>query len=178
MKVTAIVGCVCLVAALTMACSSATRHRVLTFFFDGVPPPTPAPAAESSQHSAQAAAAAPRSIGYTEHGPYAARLCNACHEAAATNILVAPAEDLCLKCHDLRRDRKYTHGPLYSGGCLVCHDPHSSQYRNLLVSESDNFCFHCHDRESVERSPAHEGAQGQCTLCHDAHTSNDKYLLK
>jgi len=178
MKIAAILGSTCLVAALAMGCNTATRHKVLTFFFDGVPPPRPASAAGASQPAAPAAAAAPRGVGYREHGPYAARLCNACHEPAATNALLAPAEELCLQCHDLRRDRNYSHGPLFAGGCIVCHDPHSSQYSNLLVSESDDFCFHCHDRGSVERTAAHEGTEGQCTFCHDAHTSNKKYLLK
>jgi len=178
MKTAAVLGSTCLVAALTMGCNSATRHNVLTFFFDGVPPPRTAPSMEEAQAAPHASPAPARGVGYREHGPYAARLCNACHEPAATNSLVAPAEDLCLQCHDLRRDKKYIHGPLFAGGCIVCHDPHSSQYSNLLVSESDNFCFHCHDRGSVERTAAHVGTEGQCTFCHDAHTSNKKYLLK
>ena len=177
MRVAAILICACLMAALTTGCNTPAHHKVLTYFFDGVPPPKQPPAPEDTA-SSRARQAPARGVGYMEHGPYAARMCTACHEPAATNALLAPAEDLCLRCHDLRRDKKYTHGPLFSGGCLVCHDPHSSQYRNLLVSESDNFCFHCHEQGSVERIVGHEGAEGQCTSCHDAHSSNEKYLLK
>lgn len=178
MKVTAIVGSIGIVAALSMSCNTVTGHKVLTVFFDGVPPPAPASPAEGSLPVVAAGTAPSRSVGYKEHGPYAARMCNACHEAAATNALLAPGEELCYRCHELRLNRKYTHGPLSSGGCLVCHDPHSSQYRNLLVSESDNFCFHCHDRRSVERIAGHDLLGEQCTRCHDAHMSNEKYLLK
>lgn len=94
------------------------------------------------------------------------------------NALVAPREQLCFRCHEIRMNKKYIHGPLASGGCTACHDPHSSQYRYLLVSESDSFCFYCHDRQTVARVGAHRGVQEQCTTCHDAHMSDKKYLLK
>lgn len=164
-----------LLAALCLDCSAATRNRVLTFFFDGVPPPVAAPEA---QPGSGPEAAAGRPIRSYEHGPYAARLCSACHEAAATNALVAPRDQLCFRCHELQLDRKHVHGPIASGGCLVCHDPHRSSYAGLLVSGSDGFCFYCHDARNVEAIEGHEGMAGGCTECHDAHSSEQQYLLR
>ena len=115
---------------------------------------------------------------FGEHGQYGAKLCSGCHESAATNALVLPREQLCFKCHELKLDKKYIHGPLASGGCTVCHDPHSSRNRFLLVSESDTFCFYCHDRATVAPVEAHAGIEGQCTDCHDAHMSDKKYFLR
>jgi predicted CXXCH cytochrome family protein len=91
---------------------------------------------------------------------------------------VAPKEELCFRCHRLRVEKKYVHGPLASGGCLVCHDPHASRYPRLLVSDSDSFCFHCHEAERVARIEGHAGLQGGCTQCHDAHASDERFLLK
>jgi predicted CXXCH cytochrome family protein len=163
-------------AALTAACGATTRHKVLTFLFDGVPPL--APEAGAAPEGVPGQAAAGRPVSQREHGPFAARQCGACHEAAATNALVAPKEELCFRCHDLDLRRRYVHGPIASGGCLVCHDPHSSMYRFLLVSESDQFCFHCHEREAVAAIEGHGTLENGCTECHDAHASDNEHLLK
>jgi predicted CXXCH cytochrome family protein len=163
------------VAAVSMGCNATSRHRILTFFFDGVPPLQQAPE-EGAQPAAGAGPVRP-AVSH-EHGPYAAKLCSACHNAQATNALIVPRDQLCYQCHDLRLTRKYVHGPLASGGCLVCHDPHSSRYAYLLVSESDTFCFHCHDRQALAGTGPHGDLQEMCTTCHDAHMSDKQYLLK
>jgi predicted CXXCH cytochrome family protein len=170
--------CACVVAALGLACDARTRHRTLTLFFDGVPPAKTAPPAAPKSTAGPSEAPPARRLGYREHGPYAAKLCNACHDATATNALVLPPAELCFQCHDLDRSARYIHGPVASGGCLVCHDPHSSRYGSLLVSDSDSFCFRCHDRAAIERIEGHAEAVANCTNCHDAHGSDTKYLLK
>ena len=76
-------------AVLSAGCETATRHKVLNFFFDGVPEPK-APASEQPGQPGRADGAAARPVAYYEHGPYAAKLCNACHETAGGNALVAP----------------------------------------------------------------------------------------
>lgn len=162
-------------AALVWGCDATTRHRVLTFFFDGVPP-LAAPAAEGAPEAA--AGTAPRPAGIQEHGPFAAKLCTACHDPGATNALVVPADQLCFRCHDLPMNRKYIHGPLASGGCRACHDPHRSPYRYLLISDSDGFCLNCHDAATVAANEAHRDVTENCTTCHDAHMSDNRYLLK
>jgi len=140
-------------------------------------PPLEVPETAEETAAAADAASIPRSLN-REHGPYAAKLCDACHDRAATNVLVAPGEQLCFRCHELDTDRKYVHGPLASGGCLVCHKPHSSQYRYLLVSDNTGFCVHCHDASALEQTAAHQDLEEKCTICHDAHKSDNKYLLK
>jgi predicted CXXCH cytochrome family protein len=163
-------------SALALGCNAATRYSVLAVFLDGVPPPQPKE--EATAKLAGASASRPRHTGYREHGPYAAKLCNACHVTGSLSELVAPREQLCLRCHELKTDKKYVHGPLASGGCLACHDPHSSQYRYFLLSESDSFCFRCHEPQVVARVAAHTNVGEQCTRCHDPHMSDNKYLLR
>lgn len=157
---------------------------MLSLFFDGVPEPrsevvSDAPAVQASLGR--------QLVRVGEHGPYAAKLCDSCHDSKATNALVAPAEQLCLRCHELGAAKTYVHGPLASGGCLVCHDPHRSANRFLLVSASDSFCLQCHERaglsvlavaEGAAGSDGHAGDAADCTDCHDAHMSDRRYLLR
>jgi predicted CXXCH cytochrome family protein len=172
-----VAGCIAFGSVLFVGCSAESRYRVLTTVFDGVP--TPRPTAGPGEPSAASTAGAPsRRVGFTEHGPYAAKLCNACHSPAAANELLAPRDQLCSRCHELTAGKRYVHGPLASGGCLVCHDPHSSRFRYLLVSDSDTFCLDCHDRQSIAKIGAHQGVAQQCTACHDAHMSDKEYLLR
>lgn len=178
MKVRTIVACLSAVAVLSIGCNPTTRYKVLTVLFDGVPPPKAPEAAAEKSVAGAAPATQVRQVGYREHGPYAAKLCSACHNPGAFNSLVLPREQLCFKCHEFKLDKKYIHGPLASGGCTACHDPHSSQYRYFLVSESDSFCFRCHERQAVARIEGHAGIEEKCTTCHDAHMSDKKYLLK
>jgi predicted CXXCH cytochrome family protein len=178
MKEVAVVACVCVVTAVLVGCNAPTRYEVLSVFFDGVPTPAPVEEVGAAKATPGPDATLPRRVRFGAHGPYAAKLCTACHESIATNKLAAPREQLCFRCHEFKLDKKYIHGPLASGGCLACHDPHSSQYRYLLVSESDDFCLRCHNRDAIMRAPAHAGVEQQCTGCHDAHMSDKKYLLK
>jgi len=164
-------------AALLLGCSATTRHSVLTYFFDGVPPLEEA-ATTADSPGGPAGPAPSEQAARRDHGPYAAKMCSACHNTGATNVLVAPGEELCFRCHELRLDRKYIHGPLASGGCLQCHDPHGSRYRYLLVSESESFCLRCHDREALVGSGTHPGLKEPCTACHDSHMSDNEHLLK
>jgi predicted CXXCH cytochrome family protein len=192
------------VAVLASGCSTSKHHRVLSFFFDGVPEPEAAVVSTAPEVQATVGR---RLVRPGEHGPYAAKLCDSCHDSRATNALVAPIDQLCVRCHQLGETKAYVHGPLASGGCTVCHDPHRSPNRYLLVSASDGFCLDCHDRaalsvvktaggvaapaagevEGAEAAPetpetpqidAHAGDATNCTDCHDAHMSDRKYLLR
>lgn len=166
------------VAVLTVfaiGCDATVRYKILSTFFDGVRPPTEAAVAgkETAPNSA------PLRLTRTgEHGPYAAKLCTACHASIAGNTFVAPKEQLCFRCHEIKTDKKFVHGPLASGGCLACHDPHGSRYRYLLIAEADDFCLRCHDRRTVAKNAAHTGVDAPCTSCHDPHMSDRKYLLR
>lgn len=168
---------IALLLAVSLGCAAATRHRVLTVFFDGVPP-----LEEELVVSADGGTATLREAGRPRlprpHGPYAAKLCSACHRSPSDNSLVAPKEELCGRCHALRLDRRYVHGPLASGGCLVCHDPHASKFGSLLVADSAVFCVSCHEPSVVAKVEAHAGNAEPCTSCHDAHMSDTRYLLR
>lgn len=171
------VACASMMAVLSVGCNATTRYQVLSFFFDGVPVPKGVPAG-ADQAASQTDVLKLQRTRYGEHGPYAAKLCTACHESAANRTFVVPREQLCFRCHEFKIDKKYVHGPLASGGCTACHDPHSSKYRYLLVSESDTFCFYCHDRQAIGKVGAHQGTEEQCTACHNPHMSDKKYLLR
>ena len=165
-----------LMGALAASCSAASRHKALTTLFDGVPPPKSAAGAPAAGHPASAAPHAP--VEVHEHPPFAAKACDSCHDKARTNALVAPPAELCVRCHEVDAGVKYVHGPLASGGCLVCHDPHSSRYASLLVAEATTFCFRCHDRADLSRIEEHADPEADCTACHNAHGSDSKYLLR
>ncbi len=161
--------------ALSAGCSNIKHHRALSFFFDGVPEPEPVVVSATPEAQTRVGR---QLVQPGEHGPFAAKLCDSCHDSKATNALVVPAEQLCLRCHELGVAKAYVHGPLASGGCLVCHDPHRSANRYLLVSASDGFCLHCHDRGALSPTQGHAAETTDCTSCHDAHMSDRRYLLR
>ena len=161
---------------LLCSCEPMTRYKTLSLFFDGVPNPEEealqAQNAKTGGSGAKQAAAT-----YKMHGPYAARLCSACHQAGSNNLIL-PIERLCVNCHVLQLDKKYVHGPVAAGGCKICHDPHGSSFPYLLVSEARIFCLRCHSEKDIAKNEAHKGVTEECTECHDAHTSDKVYLLR
>lgn len=165
-----------LTASLMPGCAAQTRYQVLSFLFDGVPPPRPAQPATAGARKSAAAAASGR---YRDHGPFAARLCDGCHRKDGSNNLLLPLEELCVSCHTINMEGKKTHGPLASGGCRSCHDPHGSPNRYLLVTRAGEFCLQCHADSDIRKRAVHEDLKdGECTACHDAHGSANRYLLK
>ena len=164
-----------LLLAILHGCAGKTRYQVLSFFFDGVPPPGESASGpgRGGQKGGAPATLAPR---YVAHGPYAAKQCEACH-VKASNRLVMPINELCFQCHALDIRKRHLHGPLASGDCKVCHAPHGSRYPFLLVSEPKESCLHCHDADAIARKEVHRRTEAQCTACHDAHSSDNEYLL-
>lgn len=166
---------VCALAGLSVACSASSRHGVLTFFFDGVPTLE----APGAVEPAKGGASAPKGVvRVREHGPYAAKLCDGCHERSRGNALVLPPDRLCGRCHVLPLGKEYVHGPLNGGGCSLCHDPHRSPNAFLLTSDSGAFCLSCHERGSLRVVDGHDRLDAACTTCHEAHMSDRKYLLR
>ncbi|HTS01430.1 MAG TPA: cytochrome c3 family protein [Thermoanaerobaculia bacterium] len=158
------------------ACGGEAGYRTLTFFFDGVPPPGGGAAAGPRGRGSGPAGAGAAFV--VEHGPYAAKLCDACHEPGRANVLVVPGDQLCGRCHVLGTGKKYVHGPLNAGGCLVCHDPHASPNPYLLVSVTGESCLRCHDRGDLGDTAGHAAGGPPCTTCHEAHMSDKPNLLK
>ena len=168
---------VCILAILFLAgCDARVRYRTLSFFFDGVPDPDKIAAVANApgKKGGKQAIPKPRLVN---HGPYEAKLCNACHQRA-TNALVLPVEELCFKCHTIDIKKKHLHGPVAAGGCRICHDPHGTGRPYLLVSEPKKFCYYCHDEKSVAANEVHKGVEAECIECHDAHSSDNPFLLK
>ncbi|HYA87951.1 MAG TPA: cytochrome c3 family protein [Nitrospirota bacterium] len=165
-----------MITLAVLGCSPETRYNTLSFFFDGVPAP--------GDHGDQTTLGRRKSLRakegspeYKSHGPYAAKLCDACHVQGGGQLIM-PVEELCLNCHNLNIRKKYIHGPVASGGCRVCHNPHGSGKPFLLVDEPRTFCFYCHDPVEIGSREVHKDSVGtQCTECHNPHASDNDFLL-
>jgi predicted CXXCH cytochrome family protein len=158
-------------------CSPETQYKTLSFFFDGVPPPgwKKPETGRRTKEKKQNASDAPQ---VRKHGPYAAKLCEACHRQGGGDLIM-PVEKLCLNCHDLNLKKRKVHGPVATGGCRTCHHPHGSGKPFLLISEPSEFCFFCHDKTEVSSREVHKAAgDTSCTECHDPHGSDNDYMLK
>lgn len=160
---------------LLLSCEPRSRYKTLSFFFDGVPDPDKVVSAPGD--SRQRADERELKNKFLSHGPYEAKLCEACHQRGS-NALVLPMEKLCFKCHTMGLNKKYLHGPVAAGSCRVCHDPHGSGRPFLLVSEAQKFCYYCHAEKAVSATQAHQGMEVSCTECHDAHSSDNRFFLK
>jgi predicted CXXCH cytochrome family protein len=161
------------------------RHRVLTIFFDGVPPlhpvePEPAPEGLEEGESPQLARAPVANPNASVHGPVAEKECDQCHSSRYSNRLKAEKEDLCWTCHDPEDFAgEVVHGPVAAGFCLGCHDPHRSQYEFLLVSDRADLCEGCHEQYDMAVIPEHSSGEDRlCQSCHDPHAADRKYMLK
>lgn len=188
-----------LLGAVGAACSVERNHRVLSFFFDGVPDPdapqalepgSPGarpeePAADEEPQTPEIAAPA-----MSTHPPVAARQCSACHGPVQTQgsgetawrtqtfMLALPKEELCAKCHE-PPEREFVHGPAGSRRCYVCHLHHRSPHPHLLrTTVLRPVCTTCHDPNVFVTKELHEGFQADCIACHDPHGGPDRYFLK
>ncbi len=190
-----------LVAGTLMAagCSEVTRYRVLSFFFDDVPPPpgiapelvreappSPAPwgkeAAPGQPGAAAAAApAAPAPAPVVYHPPYRLRQCSACHASESSFQPPADEVQVCGKCHadhvDWPADGR-VHGPVALGRCTLCHQPHKGQYDRLLTAPQPDLCWTCHDKDRLLAQTYHQqGDVSDCCGCHDPHSAGNGLLL-
>jgi predicted CXXCH cytochrome family protein len=159
---------------LLCGCEASTRYQVLSFFFDGVPDPERQ--SETLGNSVGRDAFGRPKFSGSIHGPFGAKMCTACHNAD-TNALLLPRDKLCLKCHTFDPGVRQ-HGPVASGGCLVCHDPHRSAYQYLLVSSAKQFCMFCHEPKEIYSREAHKDLTVDCTECHNPHGSDSAFFLK
>jgi predicted CXXCH cytochrome family protein len=161
------------------------RHRLLTIFFDGVPPlypvePEPLPGEPEEGDTPQVARAAAVNSNASVHGPVAEKECDQCHSSRYSNQLKLERPELCWSCHD-REDfaGAVVHGPFSAGFCQGCHDPHRSQYAYLLVSDEADLCLGCHEQSDLADIVDHRSGEGRlCQSCHDPHASDRKYMLK
>jgi predicted CXXCH cytochrome family protein len=161
------------------------RHRLLTIFFDGVPPlypEEPEPLPEGPDEGNVPPVVRSRAISRiaSVHGPVAEKECDQCHSSRYSNKLKVEKEELCWTCHD-REDfaGAVVHGPFAAGFCEACHDPHRSKYEYLLVSDETDLCESCHEQYDVAAIPEHSSDEDRlCQSCHDPHAAARKFMLK
>jgi predicted CXXCH cytochrome family protein len=171
------------------ACAASTRYDVLTFFFDGVPPPEGAYVLDveslqlpdkprgkfaSSEPMDVPAAAIPASV----HAPFQKNECRSCHDISKGLQAGSITIQMCDTCHgEQRRESGWDHGPMNLGTCLPCHKAHSSQYPRLLSQPIPDLCVYCHWSEDSEGGTfehlteidAGEKDLNACLDCHDPH---------
>jgi predicted CXXCH cytochrome family protein len=149
--------------ASASGCDRHKRHKVLTFFFTGVPPLEEEKKAETKEEKAAEAPRVekkitPKSRKLFTHTPYALRMCDQCHRTSASfrsfgpkrpprivrtwqaspGMLLLPLEELCVNCHKyMSTSNVFTEG-------LWLHAP---------------------------------AAQGKCTICHGPHQGPNPNLL-
>jgi len=174
---------------LFVGCSTESKHKWLSRFFDGVPAPgaTNAPAAVSedetrpaSTNAAAIAIAVKPLVPHTLHPPYHDGNCTECHESKFSQKMKGPMNSVCFACHDdFLGKTKFKHQPAETGDCASCHDPHESPNKKLLVRTGKAMCLECHDDPLAKGKIKHQALEsGDCLDCHSPHASNVKGLLK
>jgi predicted CXXCH cytochrome family protein len=95
----------------------------------------------------------PKRIPDISHGPYAARLCSACHAApldGKVQLVAADSDALCYGCHadfKSRIDGAKSRHALFSeskASCVECHNPHATNQPSLLKEPLRDLCLSCH----------------------------------
>jgi predicted CXXCH cytochrome family protein len=168
---------------LLSACAEATRYRVLSFFFDGVPRPGTsgvATGAVAGQPSAQRSQAAPKPRVIYPHSPYREKRCRDCHDPDTGLLLKTVSEGLCQACHPgVPGSVTYVHGPVAVNECLTCHSPHQARHPRLLLDDVTPLCFSCHKRSYLSEGAHHEDAEDRdCSTCHDPHGGSGRFFLR
>jgi predicted CXXCH cytochrome family protein len=168
--------------ALVVSCNELERHKVLTFFFDGVTPLgreglKGEPIESAPQRPEQGS---PAQLWYV-HGPQ--EDCTLCHGSrrglSPQTRLAAWMPKLCYECHtDYTVSAAFVHGPVAVGQCLLCHNWHRTKIEHHLKGPEPKLCYQCHDIDAIESIPAHFTEQpSACADCHDAHASSERALL-
>lgn len=177
--------------AITGCSTPQERHKVLTFFFDGVPDPADALAEDDDGTVSKSDLKRRRAqaTGYA-HKPIAEKNCEVCHGisrekirargfSGATMDLIRLARKACSGCHSdpesvgqkaqVIKETEWLHGPVALGRCQDCHRVHEFSQQSLLVSqELEEVCLSCHTT-----LPERTGAMAEmgCRVCHDPHSA-------
>jgi predicted CXXCH cytochrome family protein len=173
-----------------LSCMPEERHRVLTFFFDGVPPLHPgegtaqlsttnSSGAPATKGGPRAAVSAPEA---SEHKPgREGTQCGACHDPRSANQLLKPLGQLCNSCHERETHEFHRmHGPVAFGDCAACHEAHRSPYKHLVKAPTPKLCFFCHEHTPAGEKPlgcTRASDEVNCLTCHDPHGGADPVFL-
>lgn len=175
---------VMLAGLLCAGCSESERHRVLSYFFDGVPPLPGEDVEQTESDDPQDPRRRRVEPTWFLHEPQSN--CERCHGSQKQKNfsrqvnLVTPLPTLCYECHDMPHGGMgWVHGPVASGQCVICHEPHRSLHRFLLKRPEPQICLQCHEEASLHEIPGHGQASYQaCLDCHAGHNSFAKHLLE
>ena len=187
------VGLMLFTALPALGCNPITRYRVLSFFFDGVPPPAGMQGEQPAQVAADPGAepeplilpaerepAVAMTPVRSSHAPYVDRLCFECHADGGYQT-PSGGQDMCRKCHAPYFEFEaydWAHGPVAAGDCSFCHSAHISEHVSLLTASVPDLCLRCHDADLTMAQPYHLAATAQpCSSCHDPHAAGNQYLL-
>lgn len=179
-----VVSATAVALAVLAACAGKNRHEVLSFFFDGVPPPGGFPPASSTLGGptpdvagASGPAAAPQQ--FFPHTPYRESKCEGCHDATSGQLVRPIQEGLCLTCHArLVEEKQLVHGPVAVGDCALCHHYHGSPNQYMLLADPIKTCLNCHDLADLSTGEHHVQADRACTDCHDPHGGDNRFFVK
>lgn len=177
-----------------LACTPQEKHRVLTFFFDGVPPLHPVETkAEPGKTPDTEPGAAPQvtkveppkppRVIWHEHTPALdPKGCGTCHAVDRSYQLVKPVPELCEVCHKDTRSYPRLHGPVALGTCMSCHQmrQHRSRQKHLLRAPAPNLCFECHERTPAGARTlgcARASDDADCLQCHGPHGGEAAFYL-
>jgi len=166
------------------SCTEAEQYKLMTFFFDGVPPLSGTGSAGSGPDETTAGRLRRPELHWILHEPQAD--CPRCHgdqrqRSFSRQVrLTAPVPTLCYECHArLTPQDGWIHGPVAAGECTLCHEPHRSLNEYLLKKPVPDLCFQCHVEATVRRIENHDKpTYATCLDCHDGHASASRYLLK
>ncbi len=204
-----LIGTAILAVTLGQACQQTTKHKILSTLFDGVPPletgtqEESTASAETGAENADLQGAAERTYrarraqtarasGMVKHPPYAAKMCDGCHQVRQTASVApmgfslrAEKDKLCSLCHEdmsqeaLQGRYRWIHGPVQYGACLECHNPHESPFPFMRKQPTvRKLCLNCHDEGWFRASEIHSGFdETECTDCHNPHGSQFRYML-
>ncbi len=186
------------VLGMAVGCDRDARYKILTFFFEGVPPLD----SDSSAAKIKITKTITKKTGaeYQTETVVKERLtrlskqkraskhkevrdCSGCHVGkfgSGRRALIKALPDLCYSCHTNYHDAGgYLHAPVRVGDCVVCHDAHQSMYVHLQKAALPQLCLQCHLPEDMKTIEDHEDKlESICTDCHDPHTSSMRKLLK
>jgi predicted CXXCH cytochrome family protein len=169
------------VCAYLTGCDPVKRHRILTFFFDGVPPLQSEMALLGDANSIIAGEGEIAKMKGSKHEPY--DKCSNCHTTdprTGRPIVKLPTPQLCYNCHsNYASSKAFVHGPVAVGACLTCHNPHYSRYESLLRGPQPYICYQCHEAESIQAASAHVDQDiDKCNRCHEPHVGTTRMFLK
>jgi predicted CXXCH cytochrome family protein len=204
-KCAIIIFLITLLLVFVTGCDKYTKHKVLTFFFTGVP--------SLDNNESKASIDSIDSTDKTEvkkvqskvrwsstHGPYGAGECFQCHKIKAEKkefmlgsfpnlqslprTLLMPKNEICIECHTTKSFNSaftknlWIHGPVSAGMCTACHHHHVSAFPYLILKEtSRQLCAQCHIDGSITMIEEHMQNK-ECLACHNPHLGKNRFLLK